>query len=93
MRKVTDVKCGKCKVPLKGPVEPKAEDTIICPECGSSDTYENVLREVRDYAEEQAAKHLEKALASGVKGSEVLKFTPAVRSKRTYRFIADLDLH
>lgn len=90
---ITNVQCGLCKVPLKAPVEPKAEDVIICPECGDSDTYENVLREVRDYVEEQAAQHLEKALASGVKGSDMLKFTPTVRPKRTYRFIVDLDLH
>ncbi len=29
------ITCGKCRVPLKGPSNPKPNDLLTCPQCGS----------------------------------------------------------
>jgi hypothetical protein len=90
---ITEVKCGTCKVPLKGPVDAKADDRFTCPEGGNGDTYENVLREVGEYVKEQTAQHLERQMADIARWNKMFQFTPASRPQQSYRFIVDLNLH
>lgn len=28
------IECGKCRVPLRGPANPKPDDLLTCPRCG-----------------------------------------------------------
>ena len=39
-----DVLCGKCKVPLTVPDDPKPDDMVTCPKCGASDRYDVVSK-------------------------------------------------
>ena len=93
MTDIRDVLCGEHKVPLEGPADVKPEHRYSCPVCGVGDTYENVFREVGDYAKEKTAEHFEEMMSGIAKGSKMMTFTPATRPKRSYRFIINLDLH
>lgn len=93
MDEIKNVLCGACYVPLEGIANGESQDRFTCPSCGHSDTRENVLREVGEYAKEMAAQHLEKTMADAARGSKFLKFKPAYRPQRVYRFIVDLDFH
>lgn len=93
MTDVPNVKCGRCEVPLERPIDSDHKVLFTCPNCGESDTRENVLREVHEYVQEQAAKDLEKTMAGIAKGSAILQFTPSRRPQRRYRFIVDLESH
>lgn len=90
MTDIRNVKCGQCKVALEVVTEPHGK-IARCPRCGTSDTLDNVIREVGEYAKEQAAQHLEKKMASIARGSKFMKFTPAHRPKKRHRFIVDVN--
>lgn len=87
------VKCAKCNVPLEGTLvdgEPQGEFT--CPICGTGDTYENVMREIGEFASEKAADVLSAEFEQVARHSDVMTFTNGHRPKKVYRFIIDLDL-
>jgi hypothetical protein len=72
---IKTIKCFSCDVPLKGPAEPKSEDTIWCPICGENDTLDNVLAEVKAFAVEATAKRLNEGLERAARSSRVMKKT------------------
>ena len=85
--------CGKCKVALEVVANDDGE-IGRCPRCGNSDTLDNIMRIVGDYALEQAAKGIDDVIAGIAKDSKsVLQYTPNVRPKKTYRFIVNMDGH
>lgn len=87
------IKCFKCKEPLVGPAEPKPEDTFRCPVCGEHDTLDNVLTEVKAFATEAAAKHLNEGLERAARSSKFLKVEKKFTVGGTYRFMVDVDFH
>lgn len=36
------IQCGACEVPVSAVLHPTPETVISCPDCGASDTYEDV---------------------------------------------------
>lgn len=92
MSDITQVLCGRCKVPLKGPGDSDPQGRFSCPKCGNGDTRENVLREVGEHVKEQAARHLQEEMRSTARSSKFIKFEGKPIPKRSYRFIADIEL-
>lgn len=84
------IKCAKCKIPLQGPRNPKPQDRFSCPKCGIGDSYQNVMREVGNQAEDYLANRITQAMRNATRGSKHLKFTEKPRAKRSYRFIVDV---
>lgn len=85
-------KCAKCDAPLQGNgVEPKPGDIISCPDCGESDTLENVLSEIGEYASDHFAGKLSADLRKIASGSKFLQFSEGNRPKKVYRFVVDLE--
>jgi hypothetical protein len=87
-----EVKCAKCKVALQGPSAPKPQDRFSCPKCGVWDSYENVMREVGEQAQEQLAARLAHSMRAATRGNKYVKVTEKPRAKRSHRFIVDLRL-
>jgi hypothetical protein len=85
------VLCAHCKVQVKLPPDPKPEDKVSCPECGQSDTFENVKRSLGEQAQEYAAKMIQKSMGDAFLGSKNIKYTPGVIPHRTHRFVVKLD--
>jgi hypothetical protein len=56
---IKNVLCRLCKVELKGPAKPDAESVFACPQCRTSDTYQNIIAEVAEYQKIHAAKKLQ----------------------------------
>jgi hypothetical protein len=84
-------RCARCKVFLKGPAEPEPQSVFACPTCGTSDTYENVVAEIRDYHKVQAAKKLQsevRSLGAEHKWMNV-KLNPI--PEKDFRFIIDVE--
>lgn len=80
--------CATCNVgmmPSSNP--PKPDDISSCPECGVSDTYENVLEEAKAYAVEHAARQLQKKMKEVASGSRGVTYKPGRIETREYRFI------
>ena len=84
--------CGSCKADLKGPAKPDADDVITCSGCGQHDTFENVVREVKEYVTYRTAKELNASIAKAMSGSKFIKVTSKLAPERRYRFIADMGL-
>jgi len=87
-----EVKCAACKVALQGPSVPKPQDRFSCPKCGVGDSYENVMREVGEHAQEQLADGLARSMRAATRGNKYVKFTEKPRAKHSHRFIVDLRL-
>lgn len=90
---IKQVKCGACKVTLEGRPQSDGEMFYSCPSRGNGDTRDNVLAEVRDYAIEQGARHLQAEFRKSIGTGGIVKFTTNPTPERNYRFIVDLDLH
>ncbi|MBL4692637.1 MAG: hypothetical protein JKY92_04840 [Magnetovibrio sp.] len=87
------IKCATCNIALAPPSnDPQPHEIVSCPECGVSDTYENIIQEVKEYATEQAGDKLSSMLESTAKKSKIMSFKKERRPKKNYRFIVDLDL-
>lgn len=94
MPETKDIKCATCNVALQGNVaEPKPDDVVTCPSCGASDTRENVMREIGEYARDKASDFIARGFKNATRGSKHLTFKEKLRPKKVYRFIVDLDLH
>lgn len=91
MTDTSQILCSEHKVPLEGPVNAKPDDRFSCPVCGVGDTRENVFREAREFVQEQAAKQLEGQMASIAADSKFIKFKPASRPQRVYRFVVETN--
>ncbi|MBB4362170.1 DNA-directed RNA polymerase subunit M/transcription elongation factor TFIIS [Bradyrhizobium sp. CIR18] len=81
--------CGNCKSDLTGPAGHTSDSIFVCPTCGASDTYENVIKEAQAYFEEMVAEHLEKQMKNIAQGNESITYTASSRPKRKFRFILD----
>lgn len=81
--------CGSCKTDLKGPSDPKPDDVITCPTCGNGDTFENVLREAKEYIANGFSKSLGDMLAKSTRNSKFVKFKSQRAPQRSYRFVVD----
>jgi uncharacterized Zn finger protein (UPF0148 family) len=84
-----EIKCAKCKVPVKGPVDAKAETTVSCPVCGISDTLENVEREAADYVARQAVDALDAQMKGIASQSKWMTYEQGPRDNKVYRFVVD----
>lgn len=84
--------CGKCRVPVKGPSDPKDHDMITCPTCGRSDNFKNVMRSVIAFVEETAGRYLQESIGKAARGSKLLKVTSKPIPKGSHPFIADFKL-
>jgi len=85
--------CGNCQTPVQGPEEPDSQDQIVCSNCGQSDAYADVIESAKTFVTDKAAKGLNAAMASAVKGSKFIKFTPNQVRRRKYRWtVADFEL-
>ncbi len=83
------VLCASCKIPLKIGADPKPQDMVACSGCGQSDTFENVKREIQEFAKEYAANAISEAFGSPAQETRYLKITKDVAPKRNYRFIVN----
>lgn len=84
MTQTSQVLCGYCRVPLKGPPEPNPDDRYACPICGEGDRFEVVMNEVAEYVAEVAR----------LKGSaEIVPEIDSTHlpSSRRWRFIVDVE--
>ena len=89
-----NIKCATHNVPLKGEVvDGQPKGTFSCPVCGIGDTYENIMREIGEYASEKAADMLADTLERSTRGCDFLTFKKGHHPKKVHRFIVDLDLH
>lgn len=79
--------CGKCKVALEGPSKPKPVDVLTCPRCGDSDTFERAFAEANEFLKDKVASEFSAGLTKAVRGSKTMKYKPASRVKREFRFI------
>jgi hypothetical protein len=81
--------CGSCRADIEGPKDFTNESVFRCPECGQSDTYENIVKEAQAYFEDAVAKHFDKTLSKIARGSSAMTYTGSNRPTRSYRFILD----
>ena len=89
--KVTII-CSRCKVPVQGPEEPASDDIISCPECGVSDTFDKVFKEVEAWTVDMMEASLDKSLREVARGSSVLSVSGSPKSVGRYRFITTMKL-
>ena len=93
MTDATHIKCAACDVPLQGPsVEPEPDDVFACPNCGTSDTFKTVMREIEQYIASKAEDSISASFEKAARGSDFMTFKKDRRTKKVYRFVIDLDL-
>lgn len=86
MKKSRQILCAACRVPLKGPASPKAEDKMACPQCGVSDSFVKVMEEVGSNLTEERATKVKLTAADLKKGGGI---TVNAGPTRQYRFISE----
>lgn len=79
--------CGSCKREAKSVPNPKPHDKVTCSGCGREDSFENVMRSVKDYITHSAAQYLSKGIADAVRGSKFIKVTSQAPQHRSFRWI------
>jgi hypothetical protein len=84
--------CGDCRIPIEGPADGQGDSVFSCPSCGRSDTYENVLKEVKAFFTELAQRSLQKSMRKAARGSKMLQFKGKPIPEKTYRFITNHKL-
>jgi hypothetical protein len=88
-----EILCGACKRPAKGVPNPEPHDKVVCSGCGREDRFDNVMRSVKEYVADSAAKHLSASLAQAVRGSKFIKLSHKRGPQRSFRWITtDLGL-
>jgi len=87
-----EILCGKCRVAVEGPANPKDQDVFSCPSCGRSETLENVTASVEAFTAELVANRMQKTMRKMVRGSDALKVKLHPVPKGNYPFIVDLKL-
>jgi len=88
----TTILCGRCKIAVEGPAEPKPQDVIACPRCGRRDSFQNTLRSVEAHTLDLTEGKAEETFAGAFRRSKYVEFTQKPRPKRVYPFISDLKL-
>ncbi len=86
------VLCGKCKVAVDGPTNPKSKDIFTCPKCGRSDNFKNVMASVEKHTLDLMSNHMSDALNGSTRGNKLVKFTGKRIPNRSYPFVSDLKL-
>ncbi|GLK80131.1 hypothetical protein GCM10008174_18720 [Methylopila turkensis] len=86
------VLCGKCKIGLEGPTDPKPESVFSCPRCGEGDKLKNIHRIVGEFVKEETARHFQQKLRDVARRSKFLQFKGNTIPKRSHRFVVDLKL-
>ncbi len=84
--------CGKCKVALEGPADPKPDSVFACPTCGEADTLQNVTRIIAQFVEEKTARHFQESFRRIAARSKAIKLTSKPIPHRQHRFVIDLKL-
>jgi hypothetical protein len=87
-----EIKCARCDVALKGPANPQGHDRIACPQCGTGDTFDRVMDEIKEQLAVAASDAFGRGLESAIRGSKNMKLTKTPRPEKTYRFVADFHL-
>jgi hypothetical protein len=87
----TPVLCGKCNVQVNIVPNPEPQDKVTCPQCGDSDTFENVKRSLGEQAQEFAARKIQETMRNVTRGSTAIKYTPGVIPQRTHRFVIQFE--
>lgn len=80
--------CAACRKPVQ-PLPEAGEDHWGCPDCGISDTQDNVLQEVKDHIVEQVSGGLDDKLRDVARKSKFITYKPGATTHRSYRFISD----
>lgn len=86
------VLCGRCKVGVDGPPNPKPQDTITCPKCGRSDSFKNVMASVEKFSTDLLQKKMSEGFKRAFSGSKGVKFTAKPVPSRSYPFITNMKL-
>ena len=81
--------CGKCRVPIKGPANPKPNDIFACPKCGRSAKLKDVTASIKSFLEEAAGRHLQESMRQSFRGSKIIKVNTKPLPKRSHPFVVD----
>ncbi len=89
----TTILCGACKSPAESISNPQPKDKVTCSRCGAEDSFDNVMRSVKDYIGDRASKRLSDSLRKAVRGSKHVKFESKRTPQRSFRWVTtDLGL-
>lgn len=70
---------------------PKPGDTVSCPKCGLTVSYEVFDREIKEYIADKVGKRMSGILRNATHAKKRMTFSQSIRPQKTYRFIADLE--
>ena len=85
------IKCACCNVVLEPRAKPDPQVVLFCPQCGISDTLENVQREAAEFAMEHMQKQFSLIAENAFRGTKNVELTGDVIPERAHRFVIDMD--
>ena len=83
---MTDVRplvCAKCRVAVKVIQDSEPEATVICPQCGERERFENI----KQMLEQQMQEWRQRKLAESPDGKNGPTYKEGPSTKRNYRFV------
>lgn len=75
--------CAKCEVPLQGPEDAKSDTVLACPNCGLSETIENIMKEI---GQRMMVDEVGDMLRNATRGSKHVKYKPGSVHQQPRRF-------
>ena len=76
-------KCSSCDIAAQVVLEGSTPQKVVCPQCGMSESYEDVQQSVSHQALAHGSKELGKAFSDIAKGNRNIRYEPgSVRSHR-----------
>lgn len=80
--------CGACKSPAEAVPNPEPHDKVVCTGCGREDRFDDVMRSVRDYVTDCAAKSLNATLAEVAGRSKFIKVDKQFNRQSSFRWVS-----
>ena len=77
------IKCSGCNTQAQVIVEHGRPQTVLCPDCGAQEAYEQVVESIGAQASDFAADQIRGALEKSTRGNKNIRFERGVRPRRS----------
>ena len=85
------VKCSSCVVEANVVLEDGSPDKVICPQCGASESYDEVIQSIGNQAAVYAAEFLSASLKRNSKNNKNIRFEGGNIKRLPSKFQVDLS--
>jgi hypothetical protein len=88
---IRPILCARCDVSTNGPSQPQSEDIFACPECGVSDTFENIKKSFGEQTTEYLLREFQKTIGDAFRQSKNIDYTFGAIPQGTHNLLVKMN--